>query len=348
MAMFIRKFKKFYKKNQSFRDRFQKRTSSNRREFKDGDQIVSYECEKPDIAALSVLTEWPRKRSRRDSITSKEGIYVSPYGRQIFDDEIIRTERDTRFHLAFIEMIEGINPLTDSKNNRHKGAEKMKNQRGSYEPRRRSPQMPRRRPLKPIPLRELCVNPQKDIRVSATVLHALFNASSASDSLFEVAAIVTQPPARRDRGKKLLPSPLAKFALDRGQFLVKFEKFATRLMHCCSIWEYTAQQVSKHTTIGLDNFLSNLRSLQPDLRITAAYGNILPSKFLNIPPFGSKVLVRELPSLFDGSAKVKAQPQDHNKATFAPKINPEESWLSFDQEALVLHNKVSFLILPEL
>ncbi|XP_028785534.1 uncharacterized protein LOC114741434 isoform X2 [Neltuma alba] len=226
-------------------------------------------------------------------------------------------------------------------------------------------------------------------QVSATVLDALLNASSASDSLFEVAAIVTQPPARRDRGKKLLPSPLAKYALDRG---------------------FSSDFIFTPERAGEDNFLSNLKVLQPDLCITAAYGNILPSKFLNIPPLGtvnihpsllplyrgaapvqralqdgvketgvslaftvreldagpiianerfevddqikapdllsqlffegSKLLVRELASIFDGSARVKAQPQDHNKATLAPKINPEESWLSFDQEALVLHNKV--------
>lgn len=31
-----------------------------------------------------------------------------------------------------------------------------------------------------------------------------------------MAAIVTQPPAKRDRGKKLMPSPVAQFALDTG------------------------------------------------------------------------------------------------------------------------------------
>lgn len=31
-----------------------------------------------------------------------------------------------------------------------------------------------------------------------------------------MAAIVTQPPARRSRGKKLMPSPVAQYALDRG------------------------------------------------------------------------------------------------------------------------------------
>lgn len=55
---------------------------------------------------------------------------------------------------------------------------------------------------------------------------------------------------------------------------------------------------------------------------------------------GSKLLISELPSILDGSAETKAIPQDESKATLAPKITPEESWLSFDQKAIVLHNKV--------
>ncbi|EFH63306.1 predicted protein [Arabidopsis lyrata subsp. lyrata] len=35
-----------------------------------------------------------------------------------------------------------------------------------------------------------------------------------------------------------------------------------------------------------------------------------------------------------------AVPQDDPKATLAPKLAPDEAWLSFDQEAFVLHNKV--------
>ncbi|XP_022771952.1 uncharacterized protein LOC111314651 isoform X4 [Durio zibethinus] len=226
-------------------------------------------------------------------------------------------------------------------------------------------------------------------QVSATVLDALFNASAAPSSSFEVAAIVTQPPSRRDRGRKLMPSPVAQHALDRG--------FPSELI-------FTPERAGEET------FLSSLRALQPELCITAAYGNILPTKFLNIPslgtvnihpsllPFyrgaapvqralqdgvketgvslaftvrdldagpviarerlevddqikasdllallfckGSKLLINKLPSIFDGSAKVNAEPQDDSKATLAPKITPEESWLSFDEEALVLHNKV--------
>ncbi|KAA8547750.1 hypothetical protein F0562_004179 [Nyssa sinensis] len=226
-------------------------------------------------------------------------------------------------------------------------------------------------------------------QVSAYVLDALLNASSVSDSLFEVAAIVTQPPSGRDRGRKMMPSPVAQHALDRG--------FPADLI-------FTPERADEET------FLSNLRALQPELCITAAYGNILPSKFLKIPPLGtvnihpsllplyrgaapvqralqdgvketgvslaftvraldagpviacermevddqikapellamlfsrgSKLLIHELPSIFDGSARVRAQAQDDSKATLAPKISPEESWLSFDHEAIILHNKV--------
>ncbi|XP_050228912.1 uncharacterized protein LOC126678084 isoform X2 [Mercurialis annua] len=226
-------------------------------------------------------------------------------------------------------------------------------------------------------------------QVSLTVLDALFNASSAPNSIFEVAAIVTQPPARQGRGRKVMPSPVAQYALDNG--------FPSDLI-------FTPERA------GEDTFLSSLRALQPEVCVTAAYGNILPTKFLNIPPMGtvnvhpsllplyrgaapvqralqdgvketgvslaftvraldsgpviacerldvddqikapdllallfsegSKLLVHELPAIFDGSAKKKALPQDDSKVTLAPKLTPEESWLSFDEEALVLHNKV--------
>ncbi|KAK1268423.1 hypothetical protein QJS04_geneDACA017637 [Acorus gramineus] len=226
-------------------------------------------------------------------------------------------------------------------------------------------------------------------QVSASVLESLLNASRAPDSIFQLAAIVTQPPSGRGRGKKVMPSPVAQHALDNG--------FPPDLI-------FTPERA------GEEYFLSDLKALKPELCITAAYGNILPSKFLEIPPYGtvnihpsllplyrgaapvqralqdgiketgvslvytvraldagpiiacervdvdehikapelldklfdrgSDLLIRELPSIFDGSAKLKAQPQDHSKATLAPKISPEESWLSFEQEALTLHNKV--------
>ncbi|XP_027079519.2 uncharacterized protein LOC113760375 [Coffea eugenioides] len=226
-------------------------------------------------------------------------------------------------------------------------------------------------------------------QVSASVLDALFSASSAPDSLFEVAAIVTQPPSGRDRGRKITPSPVAQHALDKG---------------------FPSDLIFTPVKAGEESFLENFKSLEPELCVTAAYGNILPSKFLKIPSLGtvnihpsllplyrgaapvqraledgvketgvslaftvrqldagpviscqridvddqikaaellellfaqgSELLLRELPFIFDGSAKRKAEEQDESKATLAPKITPKESWLSFDQEAITLHNKV--------
>ncbi|XP_024978695.1 uncharacterized protein LOC112515944 [Cynara cardunculus var. scolymus] len=225
--------------------------------------------------------------------------------------------------------------------------------------------------------------------VSASVLETLLDASNAADSMFEVAAIVTQPPSGRDRGRKVMPSPVAQHALDRG---------------------FPADLIFTPVKASEEAFLTNFSAIEPELCITAAYGNILPTKFLKIPSLGtvnihpsllplyrgaapvqralqdgvketgvslaftvraldagpiiacekmeiddhikapelldllfargSKLLLQELPSIFDGSAKMKAQAQDDSKATLAPKITQEESWLLFDQEALVLHNKV--------
>uniref|UniRef100_A0ACD5VY92 Uncharacterized protein n=1 Tax=Avena sativa TaxID=4498 RepID=A0ACD5VY92_AVESA len=225
-------------------------------------------------------------------------------------------------------------------------------------------------------------------QVAASVLDTLLAASSSADSAFQVAAVVTQPPAAKNRGRKLLPSAVAQLALDRG--------FPSDLI-------FTPERAGEET------FLSDLKEVRPELCITAAYGNILPQRFLDIPPcgtvnihpsllplyrgaapvqralqdgveetgvslaytvraldagpviacerfsvddcikapellailfnIGSKLLLDELPSILDGSAKQKAKPQDDSKVTLAPKMNSDESWLAFNEEARLLHNK---------
>ncbi|XP_047058433.1 methionyl-tRNA formyltransferase-like [Lolium rigidum] len=226
-------------------------------------------------------------------------------------------------------------------------------------------------------------------QVAASVLDTLLAASSSPDSAFQVAAVVTQPPATKNRGRKPLPSAVAQHALDRG---------------------FPGDLIFTPKRAGEESFLSDLKEVRPELCITAAYGNILPQRFLDIPPcgtvnihpsllplyrgaapvqralqdgvgetgvslsytvraldagpviayerlsvddfikapellailfnIGSKLLLDELPSVLDGSAKQKAKPQDDSKATLAPKMNFDESWLTFDEEAKLLHNKV--------
>ncbi|XP_064945932.1 uncharacterized protein LOC135581712 isoform X2 [Musa acuminata AAA Group] len=212
-------------------------------------------------------------------------------------------------------------------------------------------------------------------QVSASVLDALLDSSQAPNSIFQLAAIVTQPPSGRGRGRKLMPSPVAQHAIDRG---------------------FPQDRILTPERAGEETFLSDLRALNPELCVTAAYGNILPNKFLEIPPcgtvnihpsllplyrgaapvqralqdgiaetgvslaytvreldsgpviayervvvddiikapellatlfnIGSTILLRKLPSIFDGTARLKAQPQDHTKATMAPKVRAFAGW----------------------
>ncbi|XP_008457093.1 uncharacterized protein LOC103496854 isoform X3 [Cucumis melo] len=215
-----------------------------------------------------------------------------------------------------------------------------------------------------------------------------------------------------------MPSPVAQYALDKGfssDLILTPERAGEHAVRVYEEYFYNVgHQVyffhRRTLYLYFDTFLSTLKALQPELCITAAYGNILPTEFLNIPALGtvnihpsllplyrgaapvqralqdgvketgvslaftvraldagpviasekfevdehikapdllallflegSKLLIRELPSILDGSAEKKAQPQDESKATKAPKIAPDEAWLSFDQEAYVLHNKV--------
>ncbi|KAH7286780.1 hypothetical protein KP509_32G022600 [Ceratopteris richardii] len=240
-----------------------------------------------------------------------------------------------------------------------------------------------------------CHSPKKKVvflgspKVAANILDQLFIASQTESSLFEIAAIVTQPPAAKGRGQKLLPSPVAELALEKN---------------------FPESKIFWPQKAGEESFLQKLADLGPDLCITAAYGNILPKRFLKIPKQGTvnihpsllplyrgaapvqraiqdgvdetgvtvaftvramdagpiitskafdvdnhikapelleflfdegvRLLLRELPSILDGSAAQNAQEQDHTKATHAPKVTADEAWLDFGKPAVVLHNKV--------
>ncbi|KAI5070258.1 hypothetical protein GOP47_0014601 [Adiantum capillus-veneris] len=248
-------------------------------------------------------------------------------------------------------------------------------------------------------------------KVAAAVLDQLLIAAHAETSLFEVAAVVTQPPAPKGRGQKLSIAPVAELALEK------------KIPESRVFWPQRA---------GEEAFLQQLSDLGPDLCITASYGNILPKRFLKIPVYGSgriswfvhaekvqlaktfrqgtvnihpsllplyrgaapvqraiedgacetgvtvaftvraldagpiitskamridddikapellhqlfqegvHLLLRELPSILNGTAAQHAQEQDHARVTHAPKVTVDEAWLNFGQPAIVLHNKV--------
>lgn len=58
---------------------------------------------------------------------------------------------------------------------------------------------------------------------------------------------------------------------------------------------------SDRSSFMQEGFLADLRALNPDVCITAAYGNFLPSKFLAIPTYGRFSFLRTLEMLHSKS-----------------------------------------------
>ena len=81
---------------------------------------------------------------------------------------------------------------------------------------------------------------------------------------FEVVACVSQPAAMKGRKKVLVPSDVTTMAQDRGVDVILTPPSARD-----------------------SYFLHQMRLLKPDLCVTAAYGQFLPTAFLDIPTYGT-------------------------------------------------------------
>ncbi len=79
----------------------------------------------------------------------------------------------------------------------------------------------------------------------------------------QIPLIICQPDRPSGRGKKLTSCPVKRFALDRN------------------IQVYQPQSIRKDP-----NALSVISSLNPDVCVVVAYGQIIPSKLLEVPPHG--------------------------------------------------------------
>ena len=100
--------------------------------------------------------------------------------------------------------------------------------------------------------------------VAASSLRSIFEQSLCDDSPYEVVGVVTQPPKRRKRRGKEIPSPVGLVAEELGLTVLCPEK---------------ARDV---------DFLDALENdVRPDLCITAAYGQYLPKRFLALPKLGT-------------------------------------------------------------
>lgn len=71
------------------------------------------------------------------------------------------------------------------------------------------------------------------------------------------------------------------------------------------------------------DFLEKLQTMEPDLCVTAAYGNILPKSFLAIPRFGTLNIHPSLLPKYRGAAPVQR----------ALEVSPHRSFNTSDEHA---------------
>lgn len=101
------------------------------------------------------------------------------------------------------------------------------------------------------------------------------------DAGFDVAAVLTRPPARSGRGRTLSPSPVAEFAAAHG------------------IETLTPSTLTDETVIN------RLRELAPDCMPVVAYGVLVPAALLDLPPLGWINLHFSLLPAWRGAAPVQ-------------------------------------------
>ena len=113
---------------------------------------------------------------------------------------------------------------------------------------------------------------------------------------------MTQPPKRRKRRGKEIPSPVGLMAEELNIPVlcpekVSFVRFDQNLnsMLCYAtylhLYHFYSDFLFLFWKASDTNFLDKLeQEIQPDICITAAYGQYLPKRFLAIPSFGEYVV----------------------------------------------------------
>uniref|UniRef100_A0A383VFK5 Methionyl-tRNA formyltransferase, mitochondrial n=1 Tax=Tetradesmus obliquus TaxID=3088 RepID=A0A383VFK5_TETOB len=127
--------------------------------------------------------------------------------------------------------------------------------------------------------------------VAAIVLEELLKASQQEGCSFEVAAVVSQPGKPKGRGNKGLPTPSPVEQLARQH----------NIPDDAILCPKSAKEPA---------FLEAVTAMQPDLAVTAAYGNMLPTAFLNIPKHGVLNIHPSLLPQYRGAAPVQRAVQD--------------------------------------
>lgn len=100
------------------------------------------------------------------------------------------------------------------------------------------------------------------------------------DAGHEICAVFTRPDQKKNRGMKLLPTPVKEFALSKNI------------------------PVHQPETVKNPETLTLVQSMNPELIVVAAYGRILPQEILDAPPLGCINVHSSLLPKYRGSAPI--------------------------------------------
>lgn len=106
-----------------------------------------------------------------------------------------------------------------------------------------------------------------------------------ADAGHEICCVFTQPDKPRNRGKQLVCTPVKEYALEKG-----FE---------------VCQPLSLRKGDDAAVSLEKLRTVNPDVIVVAAYGQILPKEILELPKFGCINVHASLLPKYRGAAPIQ-------------------------------------------
>ena len=108
----------------------------------------------------------------------------------------------------------------------------------------------------------------------------------------EIVGVVTNPDKPKGRGMKMIPSPVKEFAIEENLKIFQPEKVKNN-----------------------EEFINELKALQPDVICVVAYGKILPKEILDIPPYGCINVHASLLPQYRGAAPVQWAVLNGDKTT---------------------------------
>lgn len=156
--------------------------------------------------------------------------------------------------------------------------------------------------------------------VARIVLAELAAAAARPGAPFTLAGVVTQPPARTGRRMRLTPSPV--------------HAFAERELAPRGVPIWTPERIRDD-----DAFLAEMRErVAPALCVTAAFGQLLPQSFLDIPLHGTLNIHPSLLPAYRGAAPVQRAIQDGVRETG---VSIARTVLAMDAGPIVAQERVA-------